>query len=168
SLLRVAEVFEQQGAVVEDAGMLRALGDLYARRERYADAEEQYCLAQAICLSSGDAEGEGKALLGLGDLYLRQHQYDPAEENFAWARVAFALALDDEGEAKALDGLISVQGVQGKLGDLRSYCMDACELYGRMGKQMSQICAKNWEMFHSLEALSELQSDIPRLIRETS
>ncbi|KAG8996841.1 hypothetical protein FRB90_012630, partial [Tulasnella sp. 427] len=160
-------VSEQQGAVVEDAGILRALGHMYARRERYADAEEQYCLSQAICMSSGDAGGEGKALLSLGNLYNYQDQYDAAEENFARARVAFGVALDDEWEAKTLDRLILVLAVQGKFDDLRFCCMDACELYGRMGKPMSLISAMNWEMLHSLEAPSKLQSDTPGPSRET-
>ncbi|KAG8986547.1 hypothetical protein FRB90_003926, partial [Tulasnella sp. 427] len=165
TLLQAAEMLAQKGVVVNDPNWLGSLGQMYAQKARYWEAEENYCLAQAICMSSGDAKGEAKALRSLGDLYFGQNQCELAEEHFGRARAAYALASDDDGEAKALDGLMLALIVQLKLDDLRAFCTDARKLYDRMGKPMSRLCAKMCEMLPESEGLPDPQSHQGREVK---
>ncbi|KIO25962.1 hypothetical protein M407DRAFT_24712 [Tulasnella calospora MUT 4182] len=86
-----------------------------------------------------------------GREYLAHGMYAEAEECFVQARAAFASCANQAGEAQSLDGLMTVCALQGKVGDVRVACMDACQIYMRTGRMMSKACAMTWKFFQLLE-----------------
>ncbi|KIO18718.1 hypothetical protein M407DRAFT_31626 [Tulasnella calospora MUT 4182] len=131
--------------------LLHSQGREYLAHGMYAEAEECYHLAQAIHLSVGNVHEEAIELLSLGELYICQDQYGEAEECFVQARAAFASCADQAGEAQSLDGLMTVCALQGKVGDVRVACMDACQIYMRTGRTMSKACAMTCKFFQLLK-----------------
>ncbi|KAG8992336.1 hypothetical protein FRB90_001043 [Tulasnella sp. 427] len=121
-------------------------------------------MAQAISMSEGDLTGEAQALIDLGCIYLRQEQYGLAEEQFAQARTLCALATDEEAEAEALDWLMPAAFLQRKFDDLRSYCMDACGIYTRLGKPMSKRCVEISDFLRGLEDGTQHARLTPKLV----
>ncbi|KAG8958160.1 hypothetical protein FRC00_002993 [Tulasnella sp. 408] len=119
----------------------------------YTEATESYRLAQAIFLSLGHSRGEAMVLNRLGGLYLCLYLLSEAEECFAQARPICAAISDTDGELLALDGLIGVQGLKARFGDLKRACIDALEIYTRIGRPMSLLCRNALELLKDAEEL---------------
>ncbi|KAG8945567.1 hypothetical protein FRC04_000701 [Tulasnella sp. 424] len=131
---------------------LDRLGEIHVAQGTYDEAEECYRLAQAIFSSMDDVRGEATELLTVGMLYVLQDRHHEAEECFVDARVAYARIVDVEGEAKALDRLMGVQALQGKFVDAKAACVEAREMYVQMGRPMSEMCEKIWELVAVLDS----------------
>ncbi|KIO20156.1 hypothetical protein M407DRAFT_30190 [Tulasnella calospora MUT 4182] len=119
----------------------------------HTEAAESYRLAQAIYLSLGYSRGEATVLEGLGGLYARLYLLAEAEECFAQARFLYAAILDEKCEAKALDGLMAAQSLQNKFGDAERACMEACEIYKRIGQPMSAVCANTLGFLQDVQGI---------------
>ncbi|KAG8903522.1 hypothetical protein FRC01_009172, partial [Tulasnella sp. 417] len=145
ALIQVEGALGRIGKDAARAECLQRLGGIYSDQGQYADAEECYLLSQTIFSSLDDTRSEATLLSSLGVLYGRQDQYAESAEYFAQARIAYALASDLEGEAKALDALTATNVVLNRFGDAKVACMEACEIYMRMGQPLSRICGSIWE-----------------------
>lgn len=119
----------------------------------HAEATESYRLAQAIFLSLGHARGEAMVLNSLGGLYVRLYLLTEAEECFDHARLLSAATSDTDGTLLALNGLMSVQGLRARFGDAKRACMEACEIYERIGQPISLVCRNTLELLREVQEL---------------
>ncbi|KAG9044953.1 hypothetical protein FS837_007250 [Tulasnella sp. UAMH 9824] len=128
-------------------------GESQVAKCMYTEATESYRLSQAIFLSLGHSRGEAMVLNRLGGLYLRLYLLAEAEECFTQARPLCAAISDTDGELLALDGLIGVLGLQSRFGDTKRACMEACEIYERIGQPMSLLCRNGLELLREAQEL---------------
>lgn len=139
-LIQAEAVYAQIGDDGARGQIVHQIGDLHVEQGMYTEAEESYHFAQAIFLSTNNAGGVATSLSKLGLLYIQQARLAEAEEYFTQARLGYAVIPDEKGEANALDGLTTVHALQGKFKDAKATCMEACEIYRRIGQPMSEIC----------------------------
>ncbi|KAG8961484.1 hypothetical protein FRC00_012127 [Tulasnella sp. 408] len=151
SLIQAAAALTRTGDHPVRAATLDRMGDVQLAWGNYTEAEEYYHLAQAIYLSTDNTRGGVTELFRLGRLYLHQRRYGEAEECFTQARRLCAVIFDEEGEARALDYLTGALALQFKLGDAKVACKEACEIYTRMDRPMSEMCARTWQFLQNLE-----------------
>ncbi|PRY35807.1 AfsR/SARP family transcriptional regulator [Umezawaea tangerina] len=118
-----------------------SLGQLYFKRDEFAEAGRWFADAGALFVRLGDRRGEAVALNGAGMVAREQARYGPALASLHRARTLLAELGDAEGAAHSLYGIGSVQRELGRDAQALQTLRAAEEVYRSVGSARGEALA---------------------------
>jgi tetratricopeptide (TPR) repeat protein len=120
-LPKAVQVASGTGNNVQQASLLRSLGDLECRLGNIDVARAHYDAALPLCRAERDRLGEANLLRSLGDLERRLGNIDVARTHYDAALPLYRAERDRLGEAHLLQSLGDLEGRLGNIDQARAY-----------------------------------------------
>jgi tetratricopeptide (TPR) repeat protein len=124
------------------AAVLTALGDLFVRIERFADAEQAYANARPVYQAMGDHYSEATTLNALGDVFARTGRAQDAEAAYVEALPIFQALGERLGEANALRALGDLRAREDRLKEAEEVYVQARSVYQSLGERVGEASAR--------------------------